>query len=461
MELKTYQARSMSEALARVKADLGRDAVILHTRNVRRGGFLGIGSKSFVEITATTDARVTAVRARKPGAVDRAVVPLAAAPVSSTEAPEPSERAAGAAMQRAPEATAPDLGKAIDKLPPAADNDDRLRAEVLEIRRMVEGLVRRQQDGAAPNAAPTDTPGNVPAELVDFYTRLIGQDVAGELASDLLKRVAERVREAGAPHWDAQGRLIHRPDLSDERINAELRACIAEMLPPAAPVRLTNGTRPTVVVLVGPTGVGKTTTIAKLAANMKLREGKSVGLITIDTYRIAAVEQLKTYAQILKVPLTAVMTPAQMAEAIHKMHGLDLLLIDTAGRSQKDRPKLDELREFLDAAAPDQVHLVLSSTSREETIQEAIDRFSALGARHVIFTKLDEAIGFGVLLNVLRRIDLQLSYVTDGQSVPGDIEAGSAQRIARLLLGESLDAIRADRADASPSILGQGVEVSA
>jgi flagellar biosynthesis protein FlhF len=211
---------------------------------------------------------------------------------------------------------------------------------------------------------------------------------------------------------------------------------VGETLPPAEPLRLVASDRPTIVALVGPTGVGKTTTIAKLAANMKIREGKSVGLITIDTYRIAAVEQLKVYAQILDVPLAAVVTQAEMLAAIGRMSDLDLILIDTAGRSQRDEPRIAELQELLSAAQPDQVHLVLATTAREATIREAIQNFSVLGVQHLIFTKLDEALGFGVILNVLNSADMRLSYLTMGQSVPNDIEEGSARRIARLIVGD-------------------------
>lgn len=275
----------------------------------------------------------------------------------------------------------------------------------------------------------------MPVELVDFYTQLIGQDVARELVGQIIDRVARRLNERRAVHWDEHGRPVDRGDASPTWINEELQRELAALLPPAEPLALKDDGTPTVVALVGPTGVGKTTTIAKLAANMKLREGRRVGLITIDTYRIAAVEQLKTYAEILQVPLVAVNTPEEMAQAIARLAEVDLVLIDTAGRSQKDELRIADLNRFLGAARPDQVHLVLSSTSREETIREAVRNFSVLNVDHVIFTKLDEAVGCGVILNVLRSADLRLSYLTHGQAVPSDIEPGDARRVARILLG--------------------------
>jgi len=310
--------------------------------------------------------------------------------------------------------------------------DTGLREEVDEIRAMVAQLLRETRGQQTPT---------LPAELVDYYAGLIGQAVSSELAKQMVERIAGKLGLSAAGATGGLGestgsgsakRIILRP--TDERVRAELQTCLGEMLPPAAPIELTARNRPTVVALVGPTGVGKTTTVAKLAAAMKLREGRRVGLITIDTYRIAAVEQLRTYAQILDVPLISVMTPGEMKAAIGRMADRDLILIDTAGRSQRDDPRIDELRKFLAGAEPDQVHLVLSTTAREEAMREAVERFAAVGARHVVFTKLDEAVGLGVMLNVLNNAQMRLSYITNGQAVPDDIETGSAQRVAELIV---------------------------
>ena len=561
----------MSDALTKVRTELGRDAVILHTRTVRRGGLFGIGARSLVEITATADPHVAVLRASVngrasepsrdrtdqshpdvhrdegavlsanarapaqqrldrppstsrsevksegaavaesdsspprfgsetprplpppsnwPGRIEvgassesdyRSVAPVQPHPFTLIQDAEQIATREGEPPQVAPRASnatskveaPPSAGTASPEDPqlepvaaplPVAPNDERdrhtptsipvasppatggsvpepvrvvvnsdpaLRTEVTEIRAMVRDLLRQAEQVRR---------SQVPAELVDYYTQLVGQDVAQELVAQLLDRVAARVQLQGpAGYWDEHGRPAGGRVVSPEWVRRELEGQVAEMVPPAAPLALSAEGRPTTVAMVGPTGVGKTTTIAKLAANMKLREGKKVGLITIDTYRIAAVEQLKTYAEILQVPLVAVTTPEEMQDAVRQMADLDLILIDTAGRSQKDEPRIAELHRFLSAVQPDQVHLVLSSTSREEAIREAIRNFSVLGAQHVIFTKLDEAVGFGVILNVLRSVNMRLSYLTNGQSVPADIEVGSAQRVAQLILGESSD----------------------
>ncbi len=316
--------------------------------------------------------------------------------------------------------------------------DRALRSEMGEIRTMVKDLLHRSETAAHPEA---------PAELIDYYTHLLSQDVANELALDIVRQVAD------ALDLRRSARGVHP---SPQRVREALCKVLAGMLPRAAPLELSAGTRPTVVAFVGPTGVGKTTTIAKLAANMKLRENQRVGLVTIDSYRIAAVEQLKTYAQILKVPLATVLTPQEMKTAIANMSDCDLILIDTAGRSQRDALRIAELGKFLEAAAPDQVHLVLATTTGEPTIREAIDRFSKLGARRLIFTKVDEAVGFGVILNVLRQADIRLSYLTTGQAVPDDIEIGSANRVAQMIVGDVAAAPRARLADVAAPDVNRG-----
>jgi flagellar biosynthesis protein FlhF len=192
----------------------------------------------------------------------------------------------------------------------------------------------------------------------------------------------------------------------------------------AGPIRVTAGQQ-RLVALVGPTGVGKTTTIAKLAANYHLREKRRVGLITVDTYRIAAVEQLRTYADIIDLPMEVVATPRDMRQAVARM----------AGRSPRDEVKIQELRSLLGEAQPDEVHLVLSSVASAESLTKTAERFAAVGTTAMLITKLDEAPALGNLLPLARASHLPLSYVTNGQNVPDDIEAADAQRLARLVLG--------------------------
>jgi flagellar biosynthesis protein FlhF len=210
---------------------------------------------------------------------------------------------------------------------------------------------------------------------------------------------------------------------------------VERMIPSSGAIERKKEVGPHVVALIGPTGVGKTTTLAKIAANLQIREHRRVGLITIDTYRIAAIDQLRKYAELIGSPLKAVNNAEDLREAIRAMSDCEFILIDTAGRSPTDTLKLNELKGFLDAANPDEVHLVLSSAASQQCIERAIERFGQVRVDKMIFTKLDEAVHVGVVLNVIRKVNKTLSYVTTGQNVPEDIEVGKGSKFAQMLLG--------------------------
>ncbi len=280
-----------------------------------------------------------------------------------------------------------------------------------ELREAVSGLTYQSHEVPKPG---------IPTKLRDAYQQLISAQVAEELSAQLVRRIRAEQSE------------VHLEDPA--QVRNRLARYIASMLPTAEPMKLKSGAAPTILALVGPTGVGKTTTTAKLAAQYRLRQGRRVGLITVDTYRIGAVDQLHTYADILDVPLEVVTTPAEMESALRKMDDCDVIVIDTTGMSQNDADRLQELRLLLDRAAPDEIHLVLSSTTSTAVCHKIIERFDVLGANRMIFTKLDEAVGFGVILNCMHQTASRLSYVTTGQEVPDDIEVGHGGRLANLIV---------------------------
>ena len=292
-----------------------------------------------------------------------------------------------------------------------------MRDEMSAIKRMVGEVLQRQVTGGG---APTPT---MPARLFDMYLRLIGQEVSEELAD----RIVNDVRDE-----------LSGLELEDEpTVREAVRRHLADYIPTAeeaVAVRSADG-RPLTIALVGPTGVGKTTTLAKLAASFKLRHHRKVGLITADTYRIAAVDQLRTYANIIGLPLKVALTPAEMRQAVESLRDCDVILIDTAGRSQNDAGRLEELAQFVAAAAPHEVHLVLSGTAGEKVLLREAEAFSAVGVDKVVLTKLDEAVSFGMLINVVRRIGKELSFFTTGQEVPDHLEIGRPERLAELVLG--------------------------
>lgn len=377
----------MAEALDQVKRQFGRDAVILSTRSGTRGGVFGLGGRPFVEITAVRDV------ADLPPASPRGG-PSAAGPTGMPLRGESRRR------------TVEPGDSSMPKIDP-------LLAELGSLKSVVGELVRESRRSRI---------NGVPEFLVDTYQKLVENRVAEQLAQQLIDRL----------RGELSAEQLHKPEV----VRSRLAAALEEMLPVGgAPVpRRTD--RPRTIALIGPTGVGKTTTIAKLAANFGLRQNRRVGLITLDTYRIAAVEQLRTYAHIIDVPLEVAVSPEHLRSALQRMQDCDVILIDTAGRSQRDTIKLRELQSFFRVARPDEVHLVLSATSGESVLHDAIERFRPVGIDRVILTKLDEAIGFGVILSVLQKAEAQLSYVTTGQDVPDDIEVGERRRLAALILGE-------------------------
>jgi len=188
------------------------------------------------------------------------------------------------------------------------------------------------------------------------------------------------------------------------------------------------------VALIGPTGVGKTTTIAKLAAQFALVEKKKVGLLTIDTYRIAAVEQLKTYSQIMDIPIKVAHSPADVTSALEQLSDRDLVLIDTAGRSQKNTIYVHELRSLL-GAAPIETHLVLSASTKLHDMTDQIDRFGgATQIDRLLFSKLDETTTYGTTYTVAATSKLPVSYLTTGQKVPEDIELADGHKLAAMVI---------------------------
>ncbi len=395
----------MAMALQQVKTAMGSEAVILHTRSYTTRYWMGLRRKEMVEITAGKGVNVMS-RAPK-----REVKPTPPAAVGaytrmSVAKPQPVSSQKALLDNSNQILNSPAAGSAIML---------NISQEMACLKTMVTDLVRQANHQKAPN---------VPADLFEYYQQLIESQVSDELAADMVATLQKNLRPEH----------LSQPAFVREKLAEQLE----KMIPSSGPIRRTKTVGSHVVALIGPTGVGKTTTIAKLAANLKLREKHRVGLITLDTYRIAAVDQLKKYADIIGAPLRVVNTTDDLREAIASMSDCEYILIDTAGRSPKDTMKLNELRGFLDAAQPDEVHLVLSTTASPECIQLAIDRFNDVRVDKIIFTKLDEAAHVGVVLNVIRKVNKNLSYITTGQDVPNDIEVGRGKKLAQLILGMNL-----------------------
>lgn len=199
-----------------------------------------------------------------------------------------------------------------------------------------------------------------------------------------------------------------------------------------------TGKKPKVVFFIGPTGVGKTTTIAKIASKVKVDQGKKIAFLTADTYRIAAAEQLRTYANILDTPLTIVYSPEEMNAAIERVKAYDLVLVDTAGFSHRNDAQREDTKRLIESLDPQyerEIYLVLSATTKYKDLLEIADIYHEVAEYKLIFTKLDETTTYGNLLNVKLYSGADISYITNGQNVPDDIEVLNTQRIVKQLLG--------------------------
>ena len=291
----------------------------------------------------------------------------------------------------------------------------------------IRNTVGRLLDPQGPEVRAVASPQSVADPLADplagAYATLIGQELSRDLADQVVSTLESSL------------------DPSIRRDPVQVRDAVLRQVANLIPTEESIGWasprdgRPRTIAFVGPTGVGKTTTLAKIAATLVLREKLSVGLVTSDTYRISAVDQLRTYADILGARMEVAADPQGMREAMARCSDLDAVLVDTPGRSQNDADRLSELRGLMDAAQPHETHLVLSGTASERVLLREADAFSQLGPDRVVLTKLDEAVAFGMLVSVVRRIGRRISWVTTGQEVPRDVEHATGERLASLVLG--------------------------
>jgi flagellar biosynthesis protein FlhF len=398
MEVKTYRAANMYEALQLVRRDLGSDAVVLQTRDVQSRRLFGLlsGSRQ-IEVTASAGVNVPS---RLPAATQSiAAVHAAQARESALDSFDATEEAALAPADRVTE-----------PVTPPSDFDSQLQGQLARLQGMVQDLCQQSTVGKR---------HDLPDALFQLFTDLIEADVDEQMAGALIEQLREQSSDT---------------ELNDVALaKSRLAGILESLITVTGPIQVMPNQR-RLVALVGPTGVGKTTTIAKLAANYRLKQRQNVGLITVDTYRIAAVEQLRTYADIIDLPMQVVSTPREMREAVRRLSGMDLILMDTAGRSPRDEVKIQELKAFLAEAGADEVHLVLSSVAGSRSLQQTVEQFSVAGTTSLIFTKLDEASGLGNLLPLLQSSSLPLSYLTNGQNVPDDIETAQSARLANLIL---------------------------
>ncbi len=440
MQVKIFESTDMASGLKLVKETLGPDALILSTRTIRSGK-LGIIGKPVLEITAAIDTpwpetaqqsrprtiRVTSPRKRPytQWAEDTTPHQTAVQPGQTItydsqfrlhQEPQPSVEKEPASHNELDELKdmVKKLGIEVSRLNSKQESQERIQ------KREVEATIQISTAVGQDNQSTQKEDGN---QLLDL---LLSQGISAATAQEVLRLIPSEETTGSA-------------DQDQNRMHLTLTQAIESMVQVASPLCQEDKAQRR-IALVGPTGVGKTTTLAKIAAHYLSNFSSSIALITIDTYRIAAVEQLKVYGAIMNLPVEVVISPEQLEQALSRHCDKELVLIDTAGRSPKDSLCIKELATFLRADLAIDKHLVLSATTRESELFETIKRFSILGINNTIVTKTDECATLGVMLDIQnhdRSNNNPFSWITNGQRVPEDLLTASPKIIAGLILSSS------------------------
>jgi flagellar biosynthesis protein FlhF len=388
MHLKRFRAATVDEALRKVRQEMGPDAMILHSKTIPWEGALPFAQRQGVEVVAALDDdppfHVPSSKVRVPGS--------SAEPETRNPKPETRNRERGEPNRPGEDPTA-------------------LRHDLEQVKGMLRGLLGR---------------GHLPPDL---------PDALGQMYWSLL---AQEVDEGMARRWvvSLRDEFRGRPALDAESLSAGLAEMLAREIPGTGLPRAVVSER-RVVALVGPTGVGKTTTIAKLAAWSRLRERKRVSLITTDTYRIAGSQQLKTYADLIGLPCCVAPFPPDLRKALDAEREADVVFIDTVGRSPRRGDQVEELKAYVNGHDGTEVHLVLSATTKRRDLLDAVEGYRPLAFSSIIATKIDETATVGPLLEASMAAAAPITYLTTGQEVPDDIEEAQPLRLARLLVGVS------------------------
>ncbi|QTA37838.1 flagellar biosynthesis protein FlhF [Thermosipho ferrireducens] len=367
MIVKKYTVKDIKEALEKIRIELGKDAVILSTRKIKKGGFLGIGAKTYLEVTAA---------------------------IEETE------------MKRNVEQEKNQIYKLQEllvknKQPQSSEDLQELKKMMYELKSMIS--VQRNE--------------NEPEWAKLFRKALNFHDVNTEIIDKIIEYV--RIK---------YGQL----DFDDENS----RFVLSEVFLPFIQTELPEMTGR--IMFIGPTGVGKTTTLAKLAAKYSLNEHKKVGILTLDTYRIAATEQLKTYATLMDIPMRIAYTPKEAKLELEAMSDFDLILIDTAGRSQKNELQMNEIKAMVEIINPDYRFLVVGMQYRSTDMEAITKKFSVISPTHVILSKMDETSSYGHFLNVSHFTHIPIAFITNGQRVPDDILEANRKELSIIIAREVL-----------------------
>lgn len=370
MKMKKYVANTMVEAMKKVRADFGDEAIILSSKVIKSNGFLGLFQKKSIEVVAGYDEYV------KPEL-----------PIRSEASSRFDER--------------------------DTSSNVTLQNEIAEMKKMLREM---RQVVALPH---------FPEELQVTLSYLQQQGIDPNRVNTIGETIHQMMKDekrdfTQTEQWQIVQRLI-REQLADLPFGG-------------------ISFKRKLIHILGPTGVGKTTTIAKIAARVLLEKKKKVGFITTDTYRIAAIEQLRTYANLLQAPVEVAYSAADFQAAVKKLEDRDFIFIDTAGRNYKEQKFVEDLANLVDFSMDMESFLVLSSTSKQADMEKVIEQFSSFPIDRFIFTKMDETETVGPLLNLMTAYEMGAAYFTDGQEVPEDLIEANVDDFMRMLLAGANDA---------------------
>lgn len=418
MTIKKFQGRTEEEATARAREEFGAQTVIMNVKEIKPKGILRSFKASTFEVTAAVEeseqpaARVPAPAPLPPLSGN---INMAADEPISIPKPEPVKEMF-ASVENTWASSMPPKAPEEKKKENALENN--LEEKLESLQSLLEKKLAPQQPEELPKEAPVDENFKF---IKMIYSILLDNEVDEKYVNQIMDEV-EKVMKGGA---------------SVDLILSSIYQKMVLKFGQPQPIELSER-KPKVVFFIGPTGVGKTTTIAKIASRFKVEKGKKVALFTADTYRIAAAEQLRTYANILDTPLDIVYSSEELNEELHKSEEYDLVLVDTAGFSHKNEEQRNETKELIDQVPGEyqkEVYLVLSATTKYRDLLDIADIYRKNFQFKLIFTKLDETSCFGNILNMKLYTGADLSYSTYGQNVPEDIEIFDTQKIVKLLLG--------------------------
>jgi flagellar biosynthesis protein FlhF len=416
MTINKYQGKTKEEAVEKARQELGNGAVVLNVKEIKPKGFFGAFKKSTFEVTAAME--------------EREQYPQGGAGLQPKR--NVSEQINLAADE--PISVKPTVEKNIafnhitnqEKVSPMSENSSVSKTEGLEKRlESLSNILEKQlSTDEAQQEDKIETQKSNPESfqfIKMLYRTLLDNDVNEKYVNQILEE-AEKILRSGSN--------------VDYILSNVYQKMILKFGQPS-PIQL-NGRKPKAIFFIGPTGVGKTTTIAKIASKYKVELGKKVAFLTADTYRIAATEQLRVYANILDAPMSIIYSVEEMNAAIERAADYDLVFIDTAGFSHKSESQCQDMKKMLDGLSEEyekEVYLVLSATTKYKDLLEIADTYKEISDYKLIFTKLDETSTYGNILNIRLYSGAALSYMTNGQNVPDDIEEFDTQKIVKQLLG--------------------------